>query len=261
MNSETKTYRRPREIISRMVVLAMLSAIGFVLMSFAQFPYPAAPWLKIEVSEITTLIGYALYGLPGGIIVAFIKTGLDISVHGLVGLGIGNITALLASLIFILGLFLTSRVFRWFSKGLLWRIISYVFISVLLAIVLTGLNALFITPSYLTVYGETPHFQTCFDEGVIQDVVNYLTHSEDTSVNGWIYIGVISGLYIPFNLMKGAIVCIAYEIVFNRLIFVLARRSPLMRKYFIGNILKKGTTKDDLDFEEDEESSLDDDID
>ena len=254
MNSEKKNYRKPKEIISRMVLLAMLSAIGFILMSFVQFPYPWAPWLKIEVSELTTLLGYALYGLPGGIVVAVVKTALDIAVHGLVGLGIGNITALLASLIFILGLFLTSRVFRWFSKGLKWRIISYIFITVLLAVVLTGLNALFITPSYLTVYGADPHFQTCFEEGAIQNVIGNLTGWQDYSANGWLYIGVISAVYIPFNLMKGAIVCLAYEVVFNRLIFVFARRSPLMRKYFIGDIFKKGTTTDDLDYEH---SSLD----
>ncbi len=254
MNS-AKKFRRPGEIISRMVVLSMLSAIGFVLMSFAQFPYPGAPWLKIEVSELTTLIGFALYGLPGGIIIALIKTLLDILVHGLVGLGIGNLTAIFASCIFILGLFLTSRIFRWFNKGLKWRIVSYVFITLLLAIVLTLLNALFITPSYLTVYGSNPHFSTCFDEGAIQSVVGYMTKSDASKVNGWIYIGTISSIYLPFNLMKGVLVCLVYEIVFNRLIFVFARRSPLMRKYFIGDLIKVGDNEDDLDYYEDKENN------
>ena len=69
-----KNQRSASEIITRMTTIAMLSALGFVLMAFAQFPYPIAPWLKIEISEIVTIIAYALYGLPGGISVALIKT-------------------------------------------------------------------------------------------------------------------------------------------------------------------------------------------
>ena len=92
-----KNQRSVGESITRMTTIAMLSALGFVLMAFAQFPYPLAPWLKIEVSEIVTIIAYALYGLPGGISVAVIKTALNLAVHGPVGLGIGDLTALFTS--------------------------------------------------------------------------------------------------------------------------------------------------------------------
>ena len=96
-----KQRRNVSEVISRMTILAMLSALGFVLMAFAQIPYPFAPWLKIEVSEIVTLIAYALYGLPGGLFVAFVKTALNLAVHGPVGLGIGDLTALFTSCMFV----------------------------------------------------------------------------------------------------------------------------------------------------------------
>ena len=105
--------RNVGEIITRMTTLAMLSALGVVLMAFAQFPHPLAPWLKIEISEIVTIIAYALYGLPGGLIVAVIKTALNLLVHGPVGLGIGDLTALFTSLMFVFGLFLTSHVLKW----------------------------------------------------------------------------------------------------------------------------------------------------
>ena len=119
-----KERRSVSETITRITTIAMLSALGFVLMAFAQFPYPFAPWLKVEVSEIVTIIAYALYGLPGGIAVALIKTLLNLAVHGPVGLGIGDLTAFITSCMFILGLFLTSHVFKWFKKGLVFRIIS-----------------------------------------------------------------------------------------------------------------------------------------
>ena len=231
--------RSASETISRMAMLAMLSALGFILMAFAQFPYPLAPWLKVEMSELVTILAYALYGLPGGITVALIKTLLNLAVHGPVGLGIGDLTAFFTSCMFILGLFLTSHVFKWFKKGLVFRIISYVVIAVIVSVSLTMLNALFITPSYLTVFGPNPHFSTCFDPGVMMDTYNYLTKSESTHINGWLYLGTIASIYLPFNLIKAGVCLFGYEILFNRLIFVFMRKSKFFQKYFVGNIFTK----------------------
>ena len=232
-------FRNPKETITRMSTLAVLSALGFVLMAFAQFPYPLAPWLKIEISELVTIIAYALYGLPGGIVVALVKTLLNLAVHGPVGLGIGDLTAFITSCMFILGLFLTSHVFRWFKKGLGFRVLAYLFVAVLVSTVLTGLNAIVITPSYLTVFGPEPHFSTCFQPGIIQQVASFLTGSKNIEVNGWSYLGIICSIYVPFNLMKVAACCLLYELLFNRLIFVFMRRSEFFQKYFVGNIFTK----------------------
>ena len=155
-----KERRSVKETITRITTLAMLSALGFVLMAFAQFPYPFAVWLKVEVSELMTIIAYALYGLPGGLIVALVKTLLNLAVHGPVGLGIGDITAFITSCMFILGLFITSHLLKWYKKGLLYRILSYVLIAVIVTVILTLLNAIVITPSYLTVFGPNAHFST-----------------------------------------------------------------------------------------------------
>ena len=232
-------FRNPKETITRMSTLAVLSALGFVLMAFVQFPYPLAPWLKIEISELVTIIAYALYGLPGGIVVVLVKTLLNLAVHGPVGLGIGDLTAFITSCMFILGLFLTSHVFKWFKKGLGFRVLAYLFVAVLVSTVLTGLNAIVITPSYLTVFGPEPHFSTCFQPGTIQQVASFLTGSKNIEVNGWSYLGIICSIYVPFNLMKVAACCLLYELLFNRLIFVFMRRSEFFQKYFVGNIFTK----------------------
>ena len=233
-----RSFRSASEIITRITTLAMLSALGFVMMAFLQIPYPTAPWLKIEFSELTTIIAYALYGLPGGLVVALVKTLLNLAVHGPVGLGIGDLTAFFTSCMFILGLFITSRL-KLFKKGLGFRLIAYGFIAILVTCVLTILNAIVITPSYLTVFGPDAHFSTCFDEGVIQRVTEYITHESNPSVNGWSYVGLISSIYAPFNLLKAGACCLIYEILFNRLIFVFMRRSPFFQKWFVGNIFTK----------------------
>ena len=233
--------RSVKESITRITTLGILSALGFVLMAFARFPYPLAPWLKIEVSELITIIAYALYGLPGGLSVALIKTLLNLAVHGPVGLGIGDLTAFITSCMFILGLFITSHLLRWFKKGLGYRVLSYAIIAVLVAVVLTTLNAIVITPSYLTVYGPNPHFSTCFGEGVIQDVIAFINKNLKWNVeaNVGTYIGIIAVIYIPFNLMKAIVCCLVYELIFNRLIFVFMRQSPFFQKWFVGNIFTK----------------------
>lgn len=233
-----KERRTAQETITRLSTIAILAALGFVLMAFAQIPYPFAPWLKIEISELVTIIAYALYGFPGGLSVALIKTLLNLAVHGPVGLGIGDLTAFITSCMFLLGLFITSRL-KWFKKGLGFRILSYGVIATLVTIVMTLLNAIVITPSYLSVFGPNPHFSTCFEEGVIQNTAAYLTGKEDATVNGWSYIGIITSIYAPFNLMKAGVCCLIYELIFNRLIFVFMRRSPFFQKYFMGNIFTK----------------------
>ena len=250
-----KERRSVSETITRITTIAMLSALGFVLMAFAQFPYPLAPWLKIEVSELMTIIAYALYGLPGGLSVALIKTLLNMAVHGPVGLGIGDLTAFITSCVFILGLFLTSHVLKWFKKGLGFRVLSYVLISIIVSLTLTTLNAIVITPSYLTVFSpEDPHFTTCFEPGVIQSTTEYLTGNENIVANGWVYIGVICSIYIPFNLMKAGVCCFIYEILFNRLIFVFMRRSEFFQKYFVGNIFLKKIEAEPFPNEENDEN-------
>ena len=244
-----RELRNPSEMITRITTLGMLSALGFVLMAFLQFPYPFAPWLKIEVSEIVTVLAYALYGLPGGIIVAIIKTLLNLAVHGPVGLGIGDITAFFTSCMYILGLFVTSRL-KLFKKGIGFRLIAYVSITLFVSIILTVLNAIFITPSYLTVFGPNAHFSTCFDEGVIQSTAAYLTGNDQIAVNGWSYIGIISSIYMPFNLIKAGLCCLLYEALFNPLVFILMKRSKFFQRWFVGSIFTK---KEESNLEEQEE--------
>ena len=231
--------RNIKETITRLTTLAMLSALGMVLMAFAQFPYPFAPWLKIELSEVVTIIAYALYGFPGGIAVAVIKTLLNMAIIGPSALGLGDATAFITSCMFLLGLFITSHLLKWFKKGIKYRIFAYIFVALLVTTVMTLLNAIFITPTYLTVFGPSPKLLTCFHDGAVQNVTAYLTGNKDVEANGWMYIGTIGSIYAPFNLMKVAACCLIYELLFNRLIFVFMRRSEFFQKYFVGNIFLK----------------------
>ena len=224
--------RKNSEIITRLVTIAMLSALGFVLMAFCRIPYPPSPWLMIEISDIVVLLAYVLYGFSGSILTAILKTALDMSINGLSGFaGIGNITALFTSLMYIVGLYLCSHIFRMFNKGLGHRIIGYVIITIYVTVILTTANCIFITPTYLCGY-----FTTCFDSVTVNNMLQSL---EQMGYSNMGYAGIIFLIYFPFNLMKGAIIFLVYELLFNRIVFVLMKRSPFMKKYFLGSIFKK----------------------
>lgn len=224
--------RKGSEVITRITTIAILSALAFVLMAFVRIPYPLAPWLQIEFSDMVVLIGYALYGLPGGLAIAVLKTGLDLAIHGLTdGLGIGHLTALFTSLIYVLGLFLCSHVFAWFKKGLKFRILAYSFIILLVSVLLTFMNGLFITPSYLM-----GSYTTAFNSEAVEGIISFFQKS---GYPGESYFLMIFLAYFPFNLIKGLAVCVIYELIFNRIIFVLMERSPFLKKYFVGPIFKE----------------------
>ncbi|MCI2069468.1 MAG: ECF transporter S component [Bacilli bacterium] len=238
--------RKASEIVSRMATIAILAALGLVLMAYAKFPYPLMPFLEIEFSDTVVLVAYALYGFSGAIAVAIFKTLMNLLILGPVGFyGIGQITAFLASMTYILGLFLCSHVFKWFKKGIFWRILSYVFITILVSVVMTGLNLLFITPTFVV----QTRFSTCFDPEAIQAVEGYF------SKFGSSYFTMVVAVYMPFNLLKGALVTAVYEIIFNRLIFVLMARSPKMQKYFLGPIIVKKSKEGEKGKASEEEQS------
>src|SRR5574344_2416031 len=156
---------RRGQIITRMATVAVLSALGTVLMMFVKIPYVPAPWCEIEFSDMVILIGYALYGFYGALSVALIKTLFSFLFQGVGFMGIGQIAALLASLTYAFGLFLTSHVFKWFKKGFAFRLLSYILITVLVSLVLTGANFLFITPTYME-----GRWATCFDSQAVASV-------------------------------------------------------------------------------------------
>ncbi|MEO2873773.1 ECF transporter S component, partial [Lacticaseibacillus paracasei] len=60
--------------VHRLVGIALLAAIGYVLMMFSFPIIPAFPFLKLDLSDLVVLLGGLLYGPAGGIGVAFIRS-------------------------------------------------------------------------------------------------------------------------------------------------------------------------------------------
>lgn len=223
--SRTKQNRSKftlREQIRRRVRLAFLSALGYLLRRLGKVqPYPLLPFLEIERSDAVVLVAYSLYGFFASLFVAVTKTLLTRLTFGPVGspIPIGNRTALFTSVRYSLMLLLCDKAFRLFGKKLWKRIVGYVFVILGVSSRLTFLNWWFITPTYRT-YGAQ-----WLDYGRIKGSIGNLSDSVGATFDQFFgtfkrgYTLSVILAYFPFNLLKGALVCFAYEIICNRIIF------------------------------------------
>ena len=215
--------RKSSLVVYRMAIIALLSALGVVLMLYVKIPYPFASWCEIEISDLTIIVGYVLTGFPGACSIAFIKTLIHmLTMPTSVGeaLYIGDLAAILSSLLYLFGIFISSHLFHLFRKGFKFCLVGYLFIALFVAVIMTLLNFLFITPTYLSL-----RYTTCFDSAAVKAVEDSL----GSMGFPFPYAGIIFAVYIPFNLLKSALILALYEILFNTLFFRLFKNNELFQ--------------------------------
>lgn len=187
-----------RSKVHRLVGIALLAAIGYVLMMFSFPIIPAFPFLKLDLSDLVVLLGGLLYGPVGGIAVAFVRSLVHFALTGggVVNL-IGDLAAFIASVGFLLPVVYTIR-----GKHRIWRQIEGPVLGTLsLTVVMSVLNWLVITPMYMAVFN--------FNLGM--------------SLTKYVLIGVV-----PFNLIKGVVISVAFFAIAKALAPWLARQEMQM---------------------------------
>lgn len=182
-----------------LVILGFFIALGTILM-LIEIPYPIAPFLKFDLSELIVLLTVEVFGLIPAIIVALFKSLVNIMLGmSATPMHIGSITAFIASSTIACLYYLTKQ-----SSHKFFRILMI--ISGFTA-VLTLCNYLFITPIY-------------FGELSFLDVRDWVT------LNQFIpglpfnlgYGAAVLFTYIPFNMIKGLLVLGVYELIAPRLL-------------------------------------------
>ncbi len=171
----------------KVVLLSMLASIAFVLMFFV-IPMPFLSFLKLDFSDIPILVGTFMYGMGGGVVVAFVRSLLHFIITGgdLVNL-IGDTASFFASLAFVLPIYLFYKKEK-NVKGLLKGAIAG---TLSLTVVMSLANYFVLTPIYIKVLG--------FDYGMpIQKMVLF---------------GIL-----PFNLIKGVSVSVVFMLVQGKLL-------------------------------------------
>lgn len=178
-----------KRALFKFTLLAILGALGVVLMSYIQFPYPFAPFLIIEISDFVIILTFLLFGLKEAIIVTLVKTLGDLMFRGPVGpYGVGQITAFIASMTYCLGMWIVSKLVK--KERIGFRILGYASIVLIVTTVMTIANYFVLTPIFLGQFS-------------FLDMTND-SLAQMTGINS--YLLSIIALYVPFNLMKGTMV-------------------------------------------------------
>ncbi|MCT3296578.1 ECF transporter S component [Lactiplantibacillus pentosus] len=175
--------------LHRLVGIALLGAIAYILM-LLEFPIlPVAPWMKIDFSDIRILIGLFLFGVGGAFIITIIKLLLHSAMVGFAVYNlIGSLASFLGTAILILAFVAVLRYYRGNPK---WRMPLAICVATIGLTVIESLaNLTFVLPFYLQVMGM----------------------KLSMSLNTIVLVAVV-----PFNLIKGLLVGNVFWLVYNRL--------------------------------------------
>jgi riboflavin transporter FmnP len=193
----------PMNRTRRLTLIALLSAVAFVLMIFPQFPLiPGASFLKIDFSIVPVLIGALLLDLKSGYAILLIRSLLKILLQNegagdYIGLPM-NIVGM-AVLLTAIYLFVNRQEAVKFRNYLLGSAIG----TVALTITMVVLNYIYAMPLYAIFAG--------FDISKTIGAGTYLL---------W--------MVVPFNLLEGIILSLVAGVVYAALRrFVRATRSTL----------------------------------
>ncbi|WOO87976.1 ECF transporter S component [Mollicutes bacterium LVI A0039] len=171
----------------------VLSALSIVLI-FIEVPYPLVPYLKLDFSEVVTLIAVSLnFGLA--IVVALVKASLTFLIKP-GAIMIGHVAMLVGSLSLIVGYSVASKKFS--------KIVSLIFASIVFCVVMGTSNYFFIDPFYMgTSYQE------------LATSTFALPFGSDSSNHSYLMYNIVT--YLPFNMAKMAVVSTAFYFISNRL--------------------------------------------
>ncbi len=181
----------------------VLSALAIVLV-IIEIPYPLVPWLKIDLSEVIVLIA-AVINIWLAIIVATVKAWLTFLVKPDANF-IGHLAMWLGSFSILIPYYFAAKKFP--------KVTSLVIATLVFSIFMTFLNYVYVTPAYMgTTVSEMAGMSQQLTFGT-QKMLDAGKAWLDVEVS---YLTYIVAMYLPFNLMKGTIVSIAFYFVSNRL--------------------------------------------
>ncbi len=200
----------------RLIYIVTLAAISIVL-GLIEIPWgifvPQASFLKLDFSEVAILIALILVGTSDTFFVILLRA---VARRLVIGMGpdqwLGEFLAILASLSLMLGYVILSKILNKKEEPIIngndvnldvslkeWMI-GPVLLTLLLTTILFTVNLFFATPLYYSLFGDT----TWTFAGIMNGESMFFPNPAD-------YINFTVIAYIPFNLIKGALVtCIFF---------------------------------------------------
>lgn len=197
----------------KMVMVAILSALGMIL-NLIEIPYPIAPWLNLDLSEIVVLSAVSTLGIIPAFFVCICKCLVSILIKGPVGpIAIGQITALIASMSICVMYYLLSKVLH-FKKEWISYCVNMLITMLVFAFIMYIINYLFVTPTYL-MNKPTWYTQLPFSVDIMAFNQQYGSNITVPSILNFMspYAQAIFIIYFPFNFIKGIVCAVVYSFI------------------------------------------------
>ena len=184
----------------KMAMVGMFSAIAAILhiMDFS-LPFIAPPFYKLDFSELPALIGAFAFGPAAGVMIEFLKIVLKLLMKGTSTAFVGDLANFVIGCSFIL----PASVVYDFHKKKETAVIACIIGTVVLTVVGTTFNAVYLLPAFSTLYGMP-----------LDDII-----AMGHKINGAIH-DITSFVVIavaPLNLVKGGIVSLITLMIYKKI--------------------------------------------
>ncbi len=198
---DAKAGKKPSRILSTktIVVIGMFSAISTVLMIF-DFPVVFAPsFYKFDLSELPALVAGFAFGPVAGVMVEFVKIVLKVLFKGTSTAFVGELANFVIGSSFIVPATVIYRI----NKSKKSAVVSCVVGTIVITIVGSLFNALYLLPAFCKLYGMP-----------IEAIVAMGTKVNPaiTSVDSLVLLSVA-----PLNMLKGLIVSVITLLIYKHI--------------------------------------------
>ncbi|MDI9496282.1 MAG: ECF transporter S component [Bacillota bacterium] len=189
-----------------MAKISVLGVISFILMYF-KFPlvWLAPPFLKMDISDLPSLLGAFALGPVAGVLIQLLKNVLNIVFEGTTTAGVGEFMNFFSGSVFA---FIAGAVYfkeKNFKNAIIGMLAGIIAMTAIMGLA----NYYFIFPLYAKVFGWPIEKLVAMGTAVTDKVVDLKT--------------MIVYTVIPFNLLKGLLTALVTIILYKRL-------SPILHK-------------------------------
>lgn len=194
--------------VKKLIVIAMLGAIGFVLM-LLEFPLWFVPsFYELDFSEVSVLVGAFAYGPLAGLSIEAIKVLLNLAYTGTITMGVGELANFLIGISFVVPaamIYKRSKTKKNAVLGLLVGVLVMAFVGALL-------NAFLLLPAYAYFLSSPSNTMTVSDFVYAGSLVNPLVDN---------LFSFIMFAVVPFNLIKGILTSFIVIVIYKRISMIL----------------------------------------
>ena len=204
MSTDTMTGSKARISTRMLAQIAMLAAVGAILMYF-EIPLPFAPsFLEIDFSEVPVMIGTFTMGPVAGVAIEVVKILLKLVLKGTLTMGIGDVANILIGCALCVPAGIIYRRTHTRKGALIGMLTGTVIMTVLGCF----LNAFVLLPTYAKAF-EMPI------DGLV--AMGTAVNGAITNLSTFVILAVV-----PFNLLKGCLVSLVVFLIYKKI-------SPILR--------------------------------